>query len=355
MAWWVVGGRGWKEVSLLFMYLSNRSFTINLQIAIQLRRLGSGAVMGGATNLNVWGLLSESKSIINAHSRHFLALSVIFLLPLSFSIIVSPFLFPLLSPHHSQNIHLQLHSHSQTLTPFSLPLLLFLLPLPLFYLCALASITHSVFHGFFGRPVKLPSALLSIPASLPRLIATTFLSHLILFSLSLPLPLLLRRLSLASPLLLTASSILLLALLLSLLYLRVSWSLAPVIVVAESTWGLQPLRRSASLVKGMTPVAASSFLFFTSLQALLLWTAFLLGSDGWAWKDWAFVTQIVLTSTLLMILMLYRAAADTVLYMYCKAVHGELAVDIAQEFAWQYVCLPFDDGKVPHVVSVVHV
>ncbi|XP_027916886.1 uncharacterized protein LOC114176147, partial [Vigna unguiculata] len=193
------------------------------------------------------------------------------------------------------------------------------------------------------------------PPSLPRLILTTFLSHFLLFSLSLPLPFLLLRLSLASPLILTASTLLLLALLLALLYLRVSWSLAPVIVVAESTWGLQPLRRSASLVSGMTPVAASSFLFFASLQALLLWTAFLLRSDGWAWKDWAFITQIVLTSTLLMILMLYRAAADTVLYMYCKAVHGELAVDIAQEFAWQYVCLPFDDGKVPHVVSVVHV
>lgn len=80
-----------------------------------------------------------------------------------------------------------------------------------------------------------------------------------------------------------------------------------------------------------------------------------MGSDGWAWKDWAFVVQIVLTSTLLMLLMLYHAAADTVLYMYCKAVHGELAFEIAEEFAWQYVSLPFDEAKVPHVVSVVHV
>ena len=102
----------------------------------------------------------------------------------------------------------------------------------------------------------------------------------------------------------------------------------------------------------MRPLAASCFLFFASMQALLLWTA---SVDGWAWKDWAFVVQIVLTSTLLMLLMLYNAAADTVLYMYCKAVHGELALEIAEEFAWQYVCLPFDDGKVPHVVSVVRV
>lgn len=80
-----------------------------------------------------------------------------------------------------------------------------------------------------------------------------------------------------------------------------------------------------------------------------------MASDSGAWKDWAFVVQIVLTSAVLTILMLYKAAANTVLYMYCKAVHGELALEIAEEFAWQYVSLPFDESKVPHVVSVVSV
>ena len=45
-------------------------------------------------------------------------------------------------------------------------------------------------------------------------------------------------------------------------------------------------------------------------------------------------------------------ATNTVLYMYCKAIHGELAMEIAEEFAKEYVSLPFDDGKVPHLVSV---
>eukprot|EP00256_Glycine_max_P036742 XP_006583959.2 uncharacterized protein LOC100804751 [Glycine max] len=153
-----------------------------------------------ATNLNLWGILLESKRIINAHSRHFLALSVIFLLPLSFSLIVSPFLFPLLSPHHSSHIHILLRqTQPQPLTltltetpppllpfPFSFPLLFFLLFVVFFSLFALASITHSVFHGFFGRPVKLLPALLSILTSFLPLLATSVLTHLLLLSLSLP-------------------------------------------------------------------------------------------------------------------------------------------------------------------------
>ncbi|CDP20509.1 unnamed protein product [Coffea canephora] len=35
--------------------------------------------------------------------------------------------------------------------------------------------------------------------------------------------------------------------------------------------------------------------------------------------------------------------------------HGELAFEIAEEFACQYVSLPFDCQKVPHIVSVVEV
>ena len=56
-----------------------------------------------------------------------------------------------------------------------------------------------------------------------------------------------------------------------------------------------------------------------------------------------------------MSILLYNTAVNTVLYLYCKAIHGELALEIAEEFARGYVSLPFDEGKVPHVVSVVHV
>jgi hypothetical protein len=111
-------------------------------------------------------------------------------------------------------------------------------------------------------------------------------------------------------------------------------------------------------MNGMKSTGASCFLFFASLEGIMLWSGSLLaavGSDSGSWRDWAIVVQIVLTSTVMTVLMLYNAAANTVLYMYCKAVHGELASEIAEEFAWQYVSLPFDDSKVPHVGSVVSV
>lgn len=168
------------------------------------------------------------------------------------------------------------------------------------------------------------------------------------------------RIEYSSPYFMGFSAALLLALLFVLVYLQVNWTLVSVIVVVESSWGIQPLRRSADLIKGMKGVALSLLLFFGFFAGILVWSSWALtmGSDDTVnhmWRSWAFVVQIVVTSTFLMLLLLYNTAANTVLYMYCKAIHGELALEIAEEFAREYVSLPFDDGKVPHVVSVVHV
>ncbi|XVE91554.1 hypothetical protein REPUB_Repub01dG0019500 [Reevesia pubescens] len=96
-------------------------------------------------------------------------------------------------------------------------------------------------------------------------------------------------------------------------------------------------------------------LFYGFFSGILMWVS-AVGWDGAAadkWKSGGFVIHIVMTSTFLMVLMLSNLAATTVFYMYSKAIHGELAGEIAEEFAREYVSLPFDDGKVPHVVSVV--
>ncbi|KAM1375254.1 hypothetical protein ACFX2I_025709 [Malus domestica] len=80
-----------------------------------------------------------------------------------------------------------------------------------------------------------------------------------------------------------------------------------------------------------------------------------LKGDTNGWKSWALVVvQIVVTATFLVLLMLYNAAANTVLYMYCRAVNGELAMDIAEGFAREYASLPFDNEKVLHVVLIAH-
>ncbi|KAL2559455.1 hypothetical protein Fot_04194 [Forsythia ovata] len=142
-----------------------------------------------------------------------------------------------------------------------------------------------------------------------------------------------------------------------LIYLTVEWSLAYVVVVVESEWGFTSLKRSVYLIKGMKWVALAMMLFFgiliglfTSASSSLVLNA---GSIQGGWLSWAFVLQTVVFSGFMTILMLYGVAAHTVLYMYCKALHGELAFDIAEEFAREYISLPFDDGKVPHVVYVV--
>ncbi|KAM1002886.1 hypothetical protein ACFX2I_003268 [Malus domestica] len=108
----------------------------------------------------------------------------------------------------------------------------------------------------------------------------------------------------------------------------------------------------------MRGVALCLLMFFGFLVRVLgfcSWVSILdLKRDTDGWKSWAFVVQIVVTATSFVLLMLYNATANTVLYMYRRAVNGELAMEIAEEFAREYVSLPFDNEKVPHVVSVTH-
>lgn len=347
--------------------------------------------------LHLCTLLSESKRILNAHSRHFLALSVLFLLPLSFSLVVYPTLLDLLTDppptnpkvllrffpfdyHHDHHDHHpdghfdyhHHHHHRHPDEPISsdphILSLLYALFVFAFSLLAVGSISFSVFHGFYGRSVKIVSAIKSVFKSFLPLLVTVIISEvivsLICFAFGLVLFLGIRAMKLlglevdySSPYFVAFGGVLLLALILMLVYLQVNWTLVSVIVVAESSWGFRPLRRSARLIKGMRGLALSMLLFFGGFAGIVVWAGAVsaMGSDGSSegWKSWAFVVQIVVTSTLLMILLLFYAAATTVLYLYCKALHGELAEEVAEEFARDYVCFPFDNGKVPHIVSVV--
>lgn len=74
-------------------------------------------------------------------------------------------------------------------------------------------------------------------------------------------------------------------------YLKVEWSLAHVVLVVEYKWGFAPLKRSAYLIKGNEWIAA--------------------------------ILEIVLCSVLVTMMMLSYFAAHTVLYIYCKVLHGE--------------------------------
>ena len=96
--------------------------------------------------------------------------------------------------------------------------------------------------------------------------------------------------------------------------------------------------RSSYLVNGMRSVSLSLFLVFGILIGFLVWMAtksvmdFAIVED---WKSWDFVLQTIISSgflTVLTVLLLHYTAANTVLYMYCKALHGELAIEIVEEF-----------------------
>ncbi|XP_039023730.1 uncharacterized protein LOC120156488 [Hibiscus syriacus] len=131
-----------------------------------------------------------------------------------------------------------------------------------------------------------------------------------------------------------------------LLYLQVNWIFAYVIVVVESSWGLKPLKRSQILVKGIKGVALKILLFFGFCGSINVLRSIMQSGDltGDEWKSWDFIWNIVGTTALYMVIMIYNLAAYTVFYVYSKA----------EEFGGQYVSLPFDDdGKVPNVVSIV--
>ncbi|KAF8116991.1 hypothetical protein N665_0012s0008 [Sinapis alba] len=338
------------------------------------------------STVNLWVVLTESKRIINAHSRHFLALSVLFLLPLSFSITVYPSISRLLlinqsSPSHTTLSLLRSLSHTDQpqnpddIYPQTILLLLiiitYIVAVTVFNLLAIGSITYSVFQGFYGRPVKLISSVKSSFTSFLPLLATLVSSNSIVFAILLILGLLAFLLTrvielifptlevdYASTYFQALSAVVILIFIAIVMKLYISWILAWVVVVVESSYGLTPLKRSRSLVKGLESVSLSMIVVFSLAQSSMVWISTVTASDiengGKLWTNALFVVQIVITSAVLMGLMLYNLAGTTVMYMYCKAVHGELVWEIAEEFAREYVSLPFDDGKVPHVVSVAY-
>lgn len=330
---------------------------------------------------NFFSVISATHRIIGAHSRHFLALSVLFVLPLSFSLTVFPTLHHLILSHYAplntNHVESLLRSalnesaQTQSVAPAAVIVTIgYILLVSLFYLFATSSITYSVIHGFYGRPVKLIYAIKSIGTSFFPLLLTSLCSlgifsqiglilGLFFYLVTKAIELVRHQIDYSSPYIIAFEALILFIFVLIGMHLQVKWILTNVIVVAESVWGLYALRRSDVLVKRMRRVALSLILFFGSCVTILLWacsgSSILKSVNSVSvWKNWTYVLAIVAASSLLTILMLLSLAAMVVMYMYCRAMHGELAMEIAEEFARDYVSLPFDDGKVPHVVSVAY-
>ncbi|CAJ1939778.1 unnamed protein product [Sphenostylis stenocarpa] len=301
--------------------------------------------------------ISEAKHIIKAHIRHFLVLSLTFLFPLSLSLLLSPTLSDLFNNLFSNNSHTFLPPH--TTNPTSLLYYLFLM---LFSNGGVISITYSVYHFFHDQPVNLVSSFKSIYSFSLPLLATTIVSQLILFVIylfyGLLLLLLISRAQFLHLTLLPHLSpyiigfFIALPLILVQMYLHVNWTLVYAIVVVESCWGLEPLRRSARLIKGMKGVALSSIFYYGNFAVIFVLGCFFATrgynsfSESWIATVFNWV-MIVTYAYFIAMLMLSQIVVTTVLYIYCKANND---VEIAEEFGKYYISLPFDDGKVSQVV-----
>ncbi|KAI8026754.1 hypothetical protein LOK49_LG02G00385 [Camellia lanceoleosa] len=83
-------------------------------------------------------------------------------------------------------------------------------------------------------------------------------------------------------------------------------------------------------MEGMSLVSLYLMLFFGAVIRVV-WACLgtFLGSFSDVWKGLSFVLQIVMGSSIVAMFLLQNLASNTVLYMYCNVLHGELAGEIA--------------------------
>ncbi|XP_050900638.1 uncharacterized protein LOC127107406 [Lathyrus oleraceus] len=264
----------------------------------------------------IWDILSETKRIIDAQPRHYLTLTLIFLLPPSFVSLLFNFLVKYLQQQQPPP------QPTYPILIISLVSILFLLISSIFTLCAIISITYSIYHSFFNQPIKLKEAFKSVSTSFFPLLATDIIIFTIFFIVILLFALVIGAVSFliayvagvdlqANSFLVMVS--LMLVFLTFMLYLGVHLSLVKVIVVVESVWGFEPLRRSWKLVKGRKRLILSVSSLFGSLQSMWVWLT------GYNW------VLILVFSPIVAMLWLYSIAVLTVLYIYCKEKNEKLA------------------------------
>ncbi|XP_019164540.1 PREDICTED: uncharacterized protein LOC109160757 [Ipomoea nil] len=317
--------------------------------------------------LSFRGVASEAKRVTTAHSLHFFALSLLFLFPFCFSIVIYPSLFTAafsqLNGFHPQQWLLSFNADPTD--PRARPILLALFALCLAP-CAFGTIIYSTFNGHHGRPVTLSSSVKSLVCSFFPMLSTLIVSQIIVCLVGV----------LAALILLAGLQIVgvevnynnpswglvilyVLLVLPTILWLQINWSLAYVIVVVESKWGYEPLRGSAQLVKGMRRVAASILLLYGLVISLMvvyysLW--FGMVGPNFTHREilfWIAAIIVVYSSSLVTGVTLNSLAANVVLYIHCKALHEKEAFLEVAEVESKDASLPFGDGKVSQVVNHV--
>ncbi|KAK1419915.1 hypothetical protein QVD17_29352 [Tagetes erecta] len=297
--------------------------------------------------LNFTGILSTSKRIILSNYIHFVTLSIFFI-PLTFTLVLTPTL------HHSlSDVSGNPLNHKKLLLFY----LLYTLIVNSFSLCSIATITFSTHHVFSGEPIKIIDSVKSLifsffPLAFTAIIAYTLTILISLFFLMLVATLLMLAHNIGFVInynslhFMWFSAIMSAMLIAIIVYVHVQWSLAFVVVVVESKWGFAALTRSAYLVKGMRLVSLLLMLYCGVFGACIVWICS---------QQVGVLVLMMLGSYFVMMILLRFVAANTVLYNYCKALHGELVIEVADDhgFDHEYMSLGVGDEKVPRVVDVV--
>ncbi|KAM3359096.1 hypothetical protein P3S68_022029 [Capsicum galapagoense] len=299
-------------------------------------------------------ILMSIHCIMKSHSRHFHVLSILFLLPIFFTLVIYPsFHLAFFHPNYS---FFQLHSYIISVTASEVTVLLvYTLFVVLFFLCAVATITYSAVQVSYDRPIHLVSSIKSIRNSFFPLLSTCIVSHtifisiamLLFFSVKIGIKYDLNHLGFMFILVIVPV----------LLWLQVNWSLAYVIAVVESKWGFETLRRSAYLVKGMSWLTFWTHLSNMLIYVLLLGSLVAFGSmvlvildaaEGNQWRSFGVISQTVLYSVLGFVVMNYYLLGNVATYMYCKDFNGEKSsLEIGNKFtgASEYVSMPLGGEK----------
>ncbi|XP_059315572.1 uncharacterized protein LOC132066239 [Lycium ferocissimum] len=300
-------------------------------------------------------ILQSTGHIKGANSGHFRVLSILFGLPIFFTLVTYPyFRLAVFHPDYDFTIFTQPQLSHFFVSNFEIFLLLmFTFFVFLFFLCAVATITYSTVHASYGRRINLVSSIKSIRSSFFPLLSTFIVSQTIFISITLLFALVLVLLSQTLQTLgllelkydlnhfLFFGIFALIVLVPVLIWLQVNWSLAYVVAVVESKWGIETLRRSAHLVKGMRSVALSVMLFYGLVVVGTVGGSYLVTMGTAKGEQWTFLSLQMLESSVVgYVVMNQYLMGNAVLYMYCKDLNDEkLPFEIEDEFGNEYVSL----------------
>ncbi|KAL8533733.1 hypothetical protein ACS0TY_009940 [Phlomoides rotata] len=306
---------------------------------------------------SLMNVLSETSGVITAHSRHFLTLSILFIFPNTIAAIIYFFLSQPPSLHHLRFFSGDSPPYSGTAAQSQLPfqIILFLSTF-LFNFCTVPAITYSTFNGFYGKPVELIASIKSILVSFLPLLATSLVVQTIygLITFGFVVLMLVSYNGLAllgfemdydEPYFLVFVLVIASLMIGLLIFLQVEWYLVKAVAVLESKWGFAPLKRSSYLVKGMRGVIFLVIMLFGVLSALSVWFLSVVATSAHRINGGSIaglVLQVVVYFGVSVVLSLYGLAANTVIFVHCKALHEESEFQIDDQLGTVYVQLPSD-------------